>query len=138
MILPCPGRTKAETDREQRTYSAVSSLETLQLGQSLLLEDLLRHGTSSNKALESLDGDIPKVIVLLTEQNNQTSGLGVERAGHVQDSRIDELLDLRVRDGAVLAKLVDGPAGLGRLDEGVGGGGHVRCWGGGGEGIGEG
>lgn len=62
----------------QETYSAVGSLETLQLGESLLLEDLLGDGAGSDETLESLNGEIPQVIVLLAEQDNQASGLGVE------------------------------------------------------------
>lgn len=66
--------------------------------------------------------------MLLPEQDNQTGGLGVERARNVQDGGINELLDLGVRNRAVLAELVDGAAGLGRLDEGIGG--RHCCWGG--------
>lgn len=66
--------------------------------------------------------------MLLVQQDHQTGGLGVERGGHVQDSRVDELLDLGVGHGAVLAQLVDGAAGLGRLDQGADG--HFGCFGG--------
>lgn len=59
--------------------------------------------------------------MLLVQQNDQAGRLGVEGAGNVQDGGIDELLDLGVGDGAVLAELVDGAAVLGQLDEVVDG-----------------
>lgn len=59
--------------------------------------------------------------MLVAQEDDQTGGLGVERARDVEDSSVDELLDLRVGNGAVLAELVDGTAVLSRLDESVGG-----------------
>lgn len=59
--------------------------------------------------------------MLLVQQNHETGRLGVERAGNVQDGAVDELLDLRVRDRALVRELVVGAAGLGQLDERVGG-----------------
>lgn len=55
--------------------------------------------------------------MLFVQKDHQSSGLRVERAGNVCDRRIDEILDLRVRDRARLAKIVDGAAVLGELDE---------------------
>lgn len=68
--------------------------------------------------------------MLLVQQDDQAGGLSVEGAGDVGNGVVDELLDLGVRDGAVLAELVDGAAVLDRLQEAVGGHG-----GGGGEGV---
>lgn len=101
-------------------YSASSSLETLDLRESLVLPCLLGHSARSDEATESLNGQVPQLVVLFVQQHDQAGGLGVERGGDVQNSRVDELLDLGVWDGAVLAQLVDGAAVLGRLDEGVG------------------
>lgn len=117
------------------TYSTSSGLEALQLRQGLVLEDLLGDSTGLDKGGESLSGQVPEAVVLLVQQNNQTGGLGVEGAGDVSDGVVDELLDLRVRDGAVLAELVDGAASLGGLEEtvgrhGGGGGGSRRAFGG--------
>lgn len=102
-------------------YGSVGSLEHLQLGQGLALEDSLGDGTGGNEALEGGDGEIPQALVLLLQEDNQAGGLGVERAGNVQDSLVDDLFDLRVRDGGILAELVDGATVLSRLDESFGG-----------------
>ena len=93
----------------------------MQLGQGLVFEDLLGDSTGLDQRGESLGGQIPQAIVLLVQKNDQTSGLGVERAWDVQDRLVDKLLDLGVRHRAVLAELVDGAAVLSRLDETFGG-----------------
>lgn len=64
--------------------------------------------------------------MFLVQEDHEAGGLGVEGGGDVQDGCVDELLDLGVRDGTVLAELVDCAAGLGRLDEGVNGHGVGR------------
>lgn len=99
------------------TYSAVGSLEHLDLGQSLVLEGLLRNSTGGNETLKGRGSDIPETVMLFLKQDNKTGRLGVERAGNVQDSSINKLLDLSVRDRRILAQLVDGAAVLSRLDE---------------------
>jgi len=101
------------------TYGSIGGLEHLQLGQSLVLKGLLGDSAGSDEALEGRGSDVPETLVLLLQENNQAGGLGVERAGDVQDSSIDKLLDLSIGDGAVLAQLVDGAAVLGRLDESI-------------------
>jgi len=103
-----------------QTYSSKSSLERLQLRQSLALKHLLGNSATRNKSAKGLNGDIPEFLVLFPQNNNQTGRLGVERAGHIQNSGMNQLFDLGVGHGAVLAQLVDGAAGLSRLDECVG------------------
>jgi hypothetical protein len=103
------------------THGTGSGLEALQLRQSLVLEDLLRDSTGLDEGSESLSSQVPEAVVLLVQQDDQAGGLGVEGAGNVGDGVVDELLDLGVRDGAVLAELVDSAAVLDRLQEAVGG-----------------
>ena len=66
--------------------------------------------------------------MLLMQEDDKPRGLCVERAGNVRDGRVDELFNLRVRDGARLADFVDRAAVLGEVDEGVGGR-HFGCCG---------
>lgn len=103
------------------TYCAVCRLETLQLRQGLVLPQLLRNGARLDQVPQRGDGNVPQLVVLLVQQHDQPRRLRVEGAGHVLDGIGHELLDLRVRHGAVLAQLVVGAAGLGQLDQGVGG-----------------
>ena len=65
--------------------------------------------------------------MLGVQEDHEPRGLGVEGAGDVEDGFVDELLDLGVRDGAVLAEFVDCAAGFVCLDERVCGGHLGRC-----------
>lgn len=51
--------------------------------------------------------------MFLVQEDEKPGGLGVERAGDVRDGRVNELFDLRVRDGARLAELIDSATVLG-------------------------
>lgn len=54
--------------------------------------------------------------MLSVQQHNKSRGLRVEGRGNSVDGRVDELFDLRVWNGGVLAELVDCAAGLGSVD----------------------
>lgn len=103
------------------TYSSVGSAESLELRLGVVLERLLGDGTGGNEALHGLDGDVPDLLVLLLQQENDTGGLGVERAGDVEDGGLDNGLDGIVGDGALGLETIVGTAGLDQLEESVGG-----------------
>jgi len=85
------------------------------------LPHLLRDCARLDQPAKGLDDDVPQPVVLLVQQDDEPRRLRVERAGDVQDGAVDELLDLGVGHGALLGELVVGAAGLGQLDERVGG-----------------
>lgn len=55
-----------------------------------------------NDGLEDLLGDIPELLVLVAEENDDAVGLRVEAAGDVQDSLLDNLLDALLANCEVL------------------------------------
>lgn len=69
---------------------------------------------------EDVGGQVPQLLVLLAEEDDDTVGLGVEGGGGVEGGLVDDLLDALLGDGELLVKGVDGAAGLGQLEEGVG------------------
>ena len=97
------------------TYSSVRVSETLNS-----LTSVLPAGFWHN-LFQDIADDIPELDVLILEQNNQASGLRVERAWHMLDSSGDNVLDLRIRDGALVGQLIDGAAMLHRIlqDHGI-------------------
>lgn len=76
---------------------------------------------SGNQTLHGSDGDVPDLLVLLLQQQDDAGGLSVEGAGHVQDGISDDALDGIVGDGALGLEAVVGAAGLDQLQEGGGG-----------------
>lgn len=77
--------------------------------------------------LEGVGGDVPQLLVLGAEQDDEAVGLGVEGRGRVQGGLVDNLLDARRGDGQLLGQGVVGAAVLDELEEEVGGdlgGGH--------------
>lgn len=103
--------------RVRSAYSAVTSLETI----NLLLS--LRELFLRNLRLQDLLDKLPELLVLIVEQDNNTSGLRVETAGDVKDVVSGNLLDTSIRDGDLVGDLVDGSAVLASLEE-VHGGSH--------------
>lgn len=55
--------------------------------------------------------------MLLLQQDDHARGLGVEGRRDVQQGLGDDLLDLGVRHGTLLAELVDGATALDGLEE---------------------
>ena len=104
------------------TYSSIGSAERLELGLGVVLEHLLGDGAGGNETLHGLDGDVPDLLVLLLQQENNTGGLGVERARDVEDGGLNNGLDSIVGDGALSLETIVGTAGLNQLEESVGGG----------------
>lgn len=83
---------------------AVSRLEAV--------DALFRGGeVVTGDGLQDLLGELPELVVLILEQDDNASGLRVEGGGNVQDGGLDDLLNLRVRDRRGLGELVDGAAG---------------------------
>lgn len=99
----------------RRTYSTSGSLEAvvprLSLGPTL----------SRHDGLEGLGDQVPELVVLVTEKDDDAVGLAVEGRGDVLDGLVDDLLNLVLADGEVLAEGVVGAALLDELDEAVGG-----------------
>lgn len=98
----------------------MTSLESIKLLLSLR-ELLLR-----NLRLQDLLDKLPELLVLVVEQDNNTSRLRVETAGNVKDVVSSNLLNTSIRDGDLVGDLVDGSAVLASLEE-VHGGSHCCC-----------
>ena len=81
--------------------------------------------------LEGRGGDLPELVVLSAEQDNDAVALGVEAGGHVLKRLGDDLLDALGSDAQVLVERIVAAAALEELDEGVCVGGH-GCFGRGG------
>jgi hypothetical protein len=84
-----------------------------------------------NNGAENLGGHVPKLVVLSAEQHDDAVALGVEAAGDMEETLLDDLLDALGADGQVLAEGVVRPAGLDKLEDGVGLDGSGRHLGGG-------
>lgn len=88
------------------TYSSVGAPEHVKL---LLSGSVL---LSRDDSLEGILGNVPELVVLLLEQDNDASALAIERGGSMEDGLANDLLDLLVVDGRLLLEGVDGAAGL--------------------------
>jgi hypothetical protein len=94
-----------------RTYSAVSITETLDLG-LVLSED----GSWQSLAL-SLHIVVPELVMLGPEENDGTAGLNRERRGSMLDGMVDTHDNAAVGDGRLLCEGEDGAADLDGLEE---------------------
>lgn len=90
----------------------------------------LEHGHAVLGVLPLVVGDdgaqrrrrhVPELVVLGAQEHDGAVGLRVEGRGRVEGGFVDELLNAAGGDGEVLVQRVDGAAGLGHLDEEVGG-----------------
>lgn len=115
---------RCSSKKKKETYSAVRSLESIELRLSLTIKGLLRHSSGSDETLESIYGDIPNFFMVATQSNNNTCRLSVEGAWNVQDGLVDQFYNLRVGDWGVSAQGIVGATGLGDFDKGLGGGSH--------------
>lgn len=83
--------------------------------------------------LEDVTDDVPELVVLVLQKENQTGGLRVERGGDIPDEVGDDLLNAVVGDGRGLVESVDAAA-VGQSVEEVEVGGHgglvcgEACW----------
>lgn len=67
--------------------------------------------------LVDLRDHVPKLGVLLVQDDDDSGGLGVEGAGDMLDSLRDELLNAGVRNGGLILKSVVGPSMLDSFEE---------------------
>lgn len=107
---------------EKNTYGTSGTLEQGNLvtsGLPVLLGD---------NGLEDVAGNVPELLVLGAEQDDDADGLGVEGGRDVQGGLLDDLGDALLGDGQVLGQDVVGAAVLDQLNDRVGrddGGRHV-------------
>ena len=112
-----PQRKRREgMKHEDKTYSTSSTLEhghaALGAGPAILGHD----------GLEGLGGDVPELLVLGAEQDDDAVALRVERRGNVLESLLDDLVD--AVDGQrteVLGERVVGATLLDEVEDRVGG-----------------
>ena len=78
---------------QEQTYRSVRSPKTRNLG--LRLRELIRR----HDFLQHITCNIPELLVLVLEQQDDACGLRVEGGGGVQDGLVDDVLDAGVGDG---------------------------------------
>ena len=103
------------------TYSSISGTESIQLGLGVVLEHLLGHMSSGNQTLHSANGNVPDLLVLLLQEEDNARGLGVEGAGNVEDGVLNNALNGIIGDRTLGLQVVVSPAGLDQLQKGGGG-----------------
>jgi hypothetical protein len=77
--------------------------------------------SSGDQALHSADGNVPDFLVLFLKEEDNTRGLGVERAGDVEDGVLNDALNGIIGDRALRLQAIVSPAGLDQLQKGGGG-----------------
>jgi len=85
---------------EIKTYRAITSLETIE---SLLGGAVLLRGYD---ALQDALCNIPELVMLLLDQEDDACTLAVEGGGNMEESLGDNILDLLVGDGGFFLELV--------------------------------
>ena len=103
------------------TYGSVASAEAGNAVASVLPLGL------GDDSLQDIADNVPELVVLVLEQENEASGLRVEGGRNVLDELGDDLLNAGVGDGGVLVEGVDAAAVGNGLEE-AGSGSH--CGGG--------
>jgi len=71
--------------------------------------------------LESVGGNVPKLVVIVAKENHHAVALRVEAARHVLQGFGDDFLDSLLGDWEVLVDRVNGPPGLDEVEESSGG-----------------
>ena len=99
------------------THGSIGSAESLQLGLGGSLEHFLGDVASGDQTLHDINGNIPHLLVLLLQQEDNTGGLGVEGAGDVENRVLNNALNDVVRDGTLGLEAVVGAARLGQLQK---------------------
>lgn len=77
--------------------------------------------SSGNQTLHSANGNVPDLLVLLLQEEDNARGLGVEGAGNVEDGVLNNALNGIIGDRALGLQVVVSPAGLDQLQKGGGG-----------------
>ena len=103
----------------ERTYRGVSTLEHVEL----LLG--AGEGIGWDYALEDLNGNVPELLVLALDEEDNAGALGVEGGRNVEESLLDDLLNAGIRDWRLLLKRVVSTALGDGLEECSGR--HVCC-----------
>lgn len=106
------------------TYGSGSGLEPGHLGASG------RPLISGDDGLQDLGGDVPELLVVGPEQDDNPVALGVEAAGDVPKRLLDDVLNAISGDRDLLVQAVVSPPGLDEVQDGVGGGWSLRHFGG--------
>ena len=70
-----------------------------------------------NDGGQDLAGNVPELVVGITEEKDVACRLCVEGGGDVEDGFLDDFLDAGVWDGRLFLELVDCAAALDRLEE---------------------
>lgn len=99
------------------TYGSVSGLESVELGESAALKLLFGDMAGGDKALHNLDGDVPNLLVLLLQKENNTGSLSVEGAGNVENRVLNDALDSIIRDRALCLKAVVSTTALDQVQQ---------------------
>ena len=99
------------------TYGSVTGAEAGDAGASVLPLGL------GDDGLQDIADNVPELVVLVLEEENEAGGLRVERGRNVLDELGDDFLNAGVGDGRVLVQSVDAAAVGDGLEE-AGGGSH--------------
>lgn len=103
------------------TYRSIASLEQVQpllgLGPLVVRDNTLQHGLC----------DLPELIMLVLEQQNDSVALTVEGGRDMEKGFGDDFLDLLVVDGGLLLERVNGSTALDDVEELFGRHGSCCC-----------
>lgn len=119
-IVSMQSRSRAD----EKTYGTVSVLESLEAG---------THGVPNTRTspledrLGGLDNYIPKLLVLLTKDEGDATGLSVVGGGREREDLSDDLLNTVVGNRRSVLKSVNGSSVLGSSEELIGGDGGRHC-----------
>lgn len=67
--------------------------------------------------LEDIAHHVPELVVVVLEEHDETSRLGIERAGGVLDRGLDDGFDAVVGDGSLLVQGINASSKLGGFEE---------------------